>query len=99
MNESISLEELEKQLENRVVFDVLNDISRTAKRWNKGRALIHRVRGAGFMAETGAKNIKAGTTSIRAESTFQDMQAIDKKMYDETMGFLYKIVNSGIYSP
>ena len=99
MNNSISLEELEKQLENRIICDVLNDISRIFRTWNRGGALIHRVRAVGFMAEAGVRNIEGGRTPIKAESTFENMHTLDKKMYSETIEFLYRIVKSGIYSP
>lgn len=88
-----------KQLENRIVCDVLSDINKTFMTWNRGGALIHRVRAAGFMAEAGIRNIKDGNTQIKENSTFQEMRSLDPKMYDDTINFLYPLVKSGIYSP
>lgn len=98
MNVAITRNDLEKRLEKRVVCDVLNDIHTTAQRWNRGGALIHRVRAAGYMAESGARNIADGRTPISETTTFEQMRVIAKKMYDDTIDFLYPIVKSGIYA-
>ena len=99
MNVAITRDELEKRLETRVVYDVLREIHTTAQRWNKGGALIHRVRAAGYMAESGANSIGEGRTPINDKTTFEQMRVIAKQMYDETIGFLCPIAQSGIYVP
>jgi len=97
MGIDITLGELEKMLEKRIVCEILNEIHIAAQRWNKGGALIHRVRAAGYMAESGANNIRDGRTPITKTTTFKEMKIIAKEMYNETINFLYPIVQSGIY--
>ena len=99
MKVDITLSELEKRLNERVVCNVLEDLNNKAQMWNKGGALIHRVRATGYMAQSGIKNIKDGMTPINDTSTFEEMRVIAKKMYDETIGFLYTLAKSGIYIP
>jgi len=99
MTLDISVGELEKRLEKQIVCNVLSEIYMTSQHWNKGGALIHRVRAAGYLAESGARHIKEGKTPINSESTFEEMRVIDKKMYDDTLSFLYPIVQSEIYVP
>ena len=70
----INREKLEKTLEKRVVYDVLVSITDTAMRWNKGGALIHRVRAMGYLAETFSRNIREGNTCLTSQSTFEEMQ-------------------------
>ncbi len=66
--------------------------------WNKGGALIHRVRAMGYMAETGARSIAEGRTAIDTETTFKDMRILNREMYDGTIGMLYPYVGAGIFS-
>jgi hypothetical protein len=40
----ITINQLEKILKEKVVYEVLREIHQTSQRWNKGGALIHRVR-------------------------------------------------------
>ena len=96
---SMTKDEVEKSLEKRIVYDVLSEIHTISQRWNKGGALIHRVRGAGYMAESGARNIKERKTLINETATFEQMRTASKQMYDDTIGFLYPIITSGIYAP
>ena len=99
MDSIITRPELEVLLEKRVVCDVLDDIGRILANWNRGGALIHRVRAWGFLAETGSQHIKEGLTSINADSTFADMKQIDPKLYAETVNFVYPVAKSRIYLP
>jgi len=98
MNAATVLADLEKRLENRIVCDVLKDMSRTFNTWDGGGELVHRVRAAGHTAETGIRNIVDGNTSIKRHSTFKEMRQVSNDMYEDTIKFLYPILKSGIYS-
>jgi hypothetical protein len=95
----MSFQDLEKKLENKVVCDVLDEITLNAKLWKRGGALIHRVLAKGYLHQFQPCNIREERTPISAESTFGDMRNISKKMYDETLNYIYPIVQSGIYTP
>jgi len=100
METTITREELEKMLEGRIVCEVLDDIHMTAQRWNKGGALIHKVRAMGYLADSGAENIRRGVAlPINEKSTFKDMQLLNKEMYTATINFMYGIAQSKIYVP
>jgi hypothetical protein len=100
MTTQITRKELEKILESQVVCEVFDEIHRLAQRWNRGGALIHRVRGMGYMAEAGARNLRSGQYSpINGKSTFKEMQNLNREMYTGTINFLYPFVQSGIYCP
>ena len=95
----IDSDSIKKSVEDRLVVDILNEVNNRCSRWNKGGALIHRVRAFGGLAESGADNISNGRTPINKNSTFKNMRQIDKKMYDQTLNFLYLLAEAGIYSP
>lgn len=97
MKVEISREELERRLEERVVCQVFDEMYQIFARWNKGGALIHRVRAMGYLAESGARNIRDGQTPITTETTFEQMKEKDRKTYDKTLDFILSFVASGIY--
>ena len=99
MSTTVSLGDLERELEKKVVCAVYDEIYRNAMRWNKDVDLIPKVRSNGYIAETGARNIREGTTPLSAESTFEDMQRIDEEMYDGTLKFLLPLVQGQLYAP
>lgn len=100
MNLEINRKELEKILEERVVCEVFDEVYNKAQRWNGGGALIHRVRGMGYMAEAGARNLRSGQYApVTGKSTFKQMRELNKVMYVGTINFLYPFVQSKIYVP
>jgi len=100
MNAPISQRELETKLRRKLVCEVLDDIYRLAQHWNKGGAPLHRVRAMGYLAQTGAENIRKGRAApITGESTFEDMKKENKEMYSETLRLLYPLVRVGVYTP
>ncbi|VVB79376.1 Uncharacterised protein [uncultured archaeon] len=97
--DTLTKKELERLLAERIVYDILLEIHSKAQRWQGGGASIHRARGAGYLAEAGAYNIREGRTPITNKTTFREMKKIATVMYWDTLNFIGPIVQSKIYSP
>jgi|GEM_PF-4959410 len=98
MDVVITRGELEERLEKLAVYSVLNDLSFIAQMWKSG-GLVHRIRAMGFAAETGVRHIKEDQTPIKMDTPFGEMRVLDRKMYDDTLEWLYPFVQLRIYLP